>query len=293
MLGFARRWRSRWRFRRARARRARPSPRAAASSRSRSPAPSPAIEAEAGRQARARRSRRRPPARSAASSSARSSPAAATRSARAAARSHRGCAVHDTKRSAPPNTTIYNQTLPAGGYGYLTTRDGTSSAINVHLPGPADAGPYPTLVEYSGYGYANPGGGESSIEPIARAARLRGRRRQHARHRLLGRRLRLLRAAAGPRRLRRDRDRRPPALGRSTTRSGCSASPTAGSASCSSAQTRPPSLAGDHAAVGDRQHPDDALSGRHPQHRLRARVGGGPRPRRRARRPRPAARRGR
>ena len=36
-----------------------------------------------------------------------------------------------------------------------------------------------------------------------RAARLRGRRRQHARHRLLGRRLRLLRAAAGARRLRR------------------------------------------------------------------------------------------
>ena len=37
----------------------------------------------------------------------------------------------------------------------------------------------------------------------------------------------------------------------------------------------------DHAAVGDRQHADDALSGRHPQHRLHARVGEGPRPRRR------------
>ena len=42
---------------------------------------------------------------------------------------------------------------------------------------------------------------------------LRGRRREHARHRLLGRRLRLLRAAAEPRRLRRDRDDRPPAVG--------------------------------------------------------------------------------
>ncbi len=49
---------------------------------------------------------------------------------------------------------------------------------------------------------------------------LHGRRRQHARHRLLGRRLRLLRAAAEPRRLRRDRDDRPPAVGRCTTRSG-------------------------------------------------------------------------
>ena len=43
---------------------------------------------------------------------------------------------------------------------------------------------------------------------------LHGRRRQHARHRLLGRRVRLLRAAAEPRRLRRDRDGRAPAVGR-------------------------------------------------------------------------------
>ena len=39
---------------------------------------------------------------------------------------------------------------------------------------------------------------------------------------------------------------------------------------------------GDHAAVGDRQHRDDALPGRDPQHRLRAVVGQGPRARRRA-----------
>ena len=38
-------------------------------------------------------------------------------------------------RSAPKDPSIYNQTLPAGGYGYLTTRDGTSLAINVQLPG--------------------------------------------------------------------------------------------------------------------------------------------------------------
>ena len=62
-----------------------------------------------------------------------------------------------TSKNAPNSTAIYNQTLPAGGYGYLTTRDGTKLAINVHLPGPAEDGPYPTLVEYSGYGYAEPG----------------------------------------------------------------------------------------------------------------------------------------
>jgi predicted acyl esterase len=69
-------------------------------------------------------------------------------------------------RSAPPSTKLYGQKLPAGGYGYLTTRDGTKLAINVILPGPADQGPYPTLVEYSGYGYADPTGGESSIQAI-------------------------------------------------------------------------------------------------------------------------------
>jgi uncharacterized protein len=70
-------------------------------------------------------------------------------------------------RPAPPTTRIYNQRLPAGGYGYLRTRDGTTLAIDVHLPGPGAAGPYPTLVEYSGYGYADPAGPESGIAPIA------------------------------------------------------------------------------------------------------------------------------
>jgi predicted acyl esterase len=71
-------------------------------------------------------------------------------------------------RSAPASTKLYRQTLK-DGYGYLTTRDGTKLAINVHLPGPADQGPYPTLVEYAGYGYANPAGGQSSIAQIPRA----------------------------------------------------------------------------------------------------------------------------
>ena len=68
-------------------------------------------------------------------------------------------------RSAPPSTKRYRQRIPKSGYGYLTTRDGTKLAINVHLP--SGPGPYPTLVEYSGYGYANPDGAESGIAPIA------------------------------------------------------------------------------------------------------------------------------
>jgi predicted acyl esterase len=71
-----------------------------------------------------------------------------------------------TDRSAPKDPSIYNQTLPAGGYGYMYTRDGTSLALDVRLPGPPDKGPYPTLVEYSGYGYANPAGAESGISAI-------------------------------------------------------------------------------------------------------------------------------
>ena len=47
--------------------------------------------------------------------------------------------------------------LPAGGFGYITTRDGTTLSANVVLPGPADKGPYPTVVEYSGYAPSNPG----------------------------------------------------------------------------------------------------------------------------------------
>ena len=68
-------------------------------------------------------------------------------------------------RSAPPSTRIYGQRIPRSGYGYLTTRDGTKLAIDVRLP--AGPGPYATLVEYSGYGYADPAGAQSGISPIA------------------------------------------------------------------------------------------------------------------------------
>src|SRR4051812_38824979 len=84
-----------------------------------------------------------------------------------------------TTESAPPSTDIYDQSIPTSGYGYLTTRDVTKLAIDVHppqdvthvLPGvtlpPIPAGPTPTLIEYSGYGYANPAGPENGISIIA------------------------------------------------------------------------------------------------------------------------------
>ena len=48
------------------------------------------------------------------------------------------------------------QRLPAPGFGYLETRDGTLLSVNVVLPGPVEDGPYPTVVEYSGYSVSDP-----------------------------------------------------------------------------------------------------------------------------------------
>jgi predicted acyl esterase len=80
---------------------------------------------------------------------------------------------------------IYNQKIKDGGYQYLTTRDGTQLAIDVWtpthpagepgLPSPIPAGfhfpsyapPYPTLIEYSGYAYADPSGPVNSIAVLA------------------------------------------------------------------------------------------------------------------------------
>jgi predicted acyl esterase len=85
-------------------------------------------------------------------------------------------------QSAPPSTAVYNQNIPSSGYGYLNTRDGTKLSIYVHPPqdvanalplpdgvalpqlGP---GPTPTLIEYSGYGYADPAGPQSGIAILA------------------------------------------------------------------------------------------------------------------------------
>ncbi len=61
-------------------------------------------------------------------------------------------------RSDTPAPSFYSSQRIQPGYGYLETRDGTLLSIDVRLPGPVDAGPYPTVVEYSGYDPSNPGG---------------------------------------------------------------------------------------------------------------------------------------
>ncbi len=93
--------------------------------------------------------------------------------------------VH-SERAAPWDPGVYDQSIPSSGYGYLTTRDGTKLSYTVHPPtSPTSLGiptlaplpnlptslpfapPYPTLIEYSGYGYANPSGPTSGIAVLA------------------------------------------------------------------------------------------------------------------------------
>lgn len=57
----------------------------------------------------------------------------------------------------PPPQRFYDQQDLPTGYSYLETRDGTTLSVFVTLPGPPSNGPYPTLIEYSGYSPSNPG----------------------------------------------------------------------------------------------------------------------------------------
>ncbi len=58
-----------------------------------------------------------------------------------------------------PEQSFYDAQRLDAGFGYITTRDGTTLSASVWLPGPAEAGPYPTVVEYSGYAPSNPDDG--------------------------------------------------------------------------------------------------------------------------------------
>jgi uncharacterized protein len=93
-----------------------------------------------------------------------------------------------TTQSAPSDPAVHEQELEEDGYGYMSMRDGTKLAYSVHPPTdvlgviglplppelldlfgslPLPGEEAPTLVEYSGYGYANPAGPESGIAALA------------------------------------------------------------------------------------------------------------------------------
>lgn len=69
----------------------------------------------------------------------------------------------------PPAHDFYAAQAVDEGFGYVTVRDGTTLSVNVLLPGDAADGPYPTVVEYSGYSPSDPGGGGASVAALATA----------------------------------------------------------------------------------------------------------------------------
>ncbi len=82
-----------------------------------------------------------------------------------------------TPADVPPQSLYTAQRLNTvdggAGYGYLRTRDGTTLSVQVALPGPAAGGPYPTLMEYSGYDPSRPTG-QSGTSPFKILAQLAG-----------------------------------------------------------------------------------------------------------------------
>jgi len=106
----------------------------------------------------------------------------------------------------PPAPDFYTSQQIEPGFGYLAVRDGTTLSVNVMLPGDPADGPFPTVVEYSGYDPSNPAGSGVSVAPLAVALGY-ARVGQHAR-RLQRRLVRLLRAGSGHRRVRRCRSNR-------------------------------------------------------------------------------------
>ena len=62
-----------------------------------------------------------------------------------------------------PKQAFYDGQKIAAGTGYITMRDGTQLSYFATLPGPAADGPYPTVVNYSGYSPSKPG--ESIVGP--------------------------------------------------------------------------------------------------------------------------------
>jgi predicted acyl esterase len=62
-----------------------------------------------------------------------------------------------------PDDSFYREQKLEPGFGYITTRDGTTLSVFVSLPGPIEKGPYPTLISYSGYSPSKPGGLRSHI----------------------------------------------------------------------------------------------------------------------------------
>ena len=63
-----------------------------------------------------------------------------------------------------PPQSLYDGQHLIDGFQYITTRDGTKLSATVRLPGPPENGPYPTVIEYSGYNPSQPGRPQPSTQ---------------------------------------------------------------------------------------------------------------------------------
>jgi predicted acyl esterase len=63
-----------------------------------------------------------------------------------------------------PDASFYKNQRLQPGHGYLRTRDGTLLSVFVTLPGPPEKGPYPTVVNYSGYDPSKPNNRQAEFE---------------------------------------------------------------------------------------------------------------------------------
>ncbi len=59
--------------------------------------------------------------------------------------------------SSTPDSSFYGSQKLSAGFQYLTMRDGIELSAYITLPGPPEDGPYPTVVNYSGYDPSKPG----------------------------------------------------------------------------------------------------------------------------------------
>ena len=179
--------------------------------------------------------------------------------------------VMSIANSLPAQSFYSSQKLVAGN-GYITTRDGTKLSVFITLPGPDRSGAVSHGHRLLGLrpvqtGCAHPGHAACCARPLPDAVRravrsggadcradgLRHRGRQHARHRLLRRRLRFLRGVAAARRLRRGRDGGGAGLGaRSQGRHGRAF--LSGDHAALRRRDAPAESGGDHAAQRDRQY---------------------------------------
>jgi uncharacterized protein len=69
-------------------------------------------------------------------------------------RSHRLTVM--SVESSQPDPSFYREQKLVPGFNYIVTRDGTTLSAYVTMPGPPEAGPYPTVIEYSGYDPSKP-----------------------------------------------------------------------------------------------------------------------------------------